>query len=235
VQVLLVATYELGHQPGNLARPAAALRARGHAVRTLDVSIDAWRPELEQWADVVAFSVPMHTASRLARELAAGTEKPTCCYGLYAHQCGDVADRVISGEYEDALVAWVEQPTAGRSVELGQPGTPAPIAPAARDLLPSLDRYAQLDEGGARRLVGSVETTRGCAHRCRHCPVPVVYDGRVRVQDEQAVLDDIARLAAAGASSCDTLGRARCDALGSPYRASSSSVRARRFSVELKS
>jgi hypothetical protein len=35
--------------------------------------------------------------------------------------------------------------------------------------------------------------------------------------------------------SCDTLGNARCDAVGSPYRARSTSVRARRFSVELKS
>jgi len=54
--------------------------------------------------------------------------------------------------------------------------------------------------GDEARLAASVETTRGCAHRCRHCPVPVVYDGRVRVQDETAVLDDVAQLVAAGAT-----------------------------------
>src|SRR5438477_502185 len=42
MRVLLVATYELGHQPGNLAGPAALLGERGHEVRVLDTSIDVW-------------------------------------------------------------------------------------------------------------------------------------------------------------------------------------------------
>jgi radical SAM family protein len=44
-----------------------------------------------------------------------------------------------------------------------------------------------------------VEASHGCSHRCRHCPVPVVYDGRVRVVDEDAVLADVAQLVAMGA------------------------------------
>ena len=55
-------------------------------------------------------------------------------------------------------------------------------------------------DGETTRIVGSVEASRGCAHRCRHCPVPVVYDGRVRVTDEAAVLADIEQLVAAGAT-----------------------------------
>ena len=77
MRVLLVATYELGHQPGNLARPAARLRARGHEVRALDTSVEPWDPSLVDWADAVAFSVPMHTATRLVRELSPGLAKPT--------------------------------------------------------------------------------------------------------------------------------------------------------------
>ena len=50
----------------------------------------------------------------------------------------------------------------------------------ARHLLPPLDRYTRLAVDGEERLVGSVEASRGCSHRCRHCPVPVIYDGRVR-------------------------------------------------------
>ena len=140
----------------------------------------------------------MHTATRLARELAASVDKPVCCFGLYAHMCADVAERVIAGEYERALVDWVEERSTGITIELGRAGPPRSFPRPARDLLPSLDRYVQLAEGTARRLVGSVEATRGCAHRCRHCPVPVVYDGRVRIADEGAVLADIAQLVAGG-------------------------------------
>jgi radical SAM superfamily enzyme YgiQ (UPF0313 family) len=201
VRVLLVATYELGHQPVNLARPAALLRARGHDVRALDTSVDCWDPAAVDWADVVGFSVPMHTATRLTRELAAGIEAPTCCYGLYAHMCSDVVDRVIGGEYEAALVDWVEHPHPGATIELGRaaPSGGENVVPD-RGSLPPLDRYAALSERGVLRLVGAVEASRGCAHRCRHCPVPVVYDGRVRVAAEEAVLADVAQLVDRGAT-----------------------------------
>ena len=205
--MLLVATYELGHQPANLARPAALLAARGHEVRVVDTSLDPWVPDDAIWADAVAFSVPMHTATRLARELADGLDRPTCAFGLYAHVCDDAVDRAISGEYEDALVAWVEEghhaslPTVGgASVELGRATPRHRGTLPARALLPPLTRYAALETDGDRRLVGSIEATRGCAHRCRHCPVPVVYDGRVRVADEADVLADVAQLVALGAT-----------------------------------
>jgi radical SAM superfamily enzyme YgiQ (UPF0313 family) len=200
VRILLVATYELGHQPRNLAAPAARLLQRGHDVRAIDVSVDPWDPALAHWADKVAFSVPMHTATRMVRELASGIDAPICCYGLYAGMCDDIADAVIAGEYEAALVDWVEHDTDARTVQLGRdaaaPGAPLP----ARGLLPALESYTRLVDGDTTRIVGSVEASRGCAHRCRHCPVPVVYDGRVRVTDEAAVLADIEQLVAAGAT-----------------------------------
>jgi Radical SAM superfamily len=170
VRILLVATYELGQQPGNLGTAAAHLRAAGHDVRAVDVSVDDWDAALATWADEVAFSVPMHTATRLARDLAHTVDRPVRCFGLYADQCTDFA----------TPVDW-----------------DAPIP--ARDLLPPLDRYARLDIGGEQRLVGAVLASHGCAHRCRHCPVPVVFDGRVRRLDEDAVLADIAHLVEAGA------------------------------------
>jgi len=170
VRILLVATYELGHQPGSIGAAAAHLRARGDEVRALDVSVDPWDPALVGWADEVAFSVPMHTATRLARDLARGIRRPVRVFGLYAGQCHDFAEPVD----------W-----------------PAPLP--ARDLLPPLDRYARLEIGDEQRLVGSVAASHGCAHRCRHCPVPVVFDGRVVRLDEDAVLADVAQLVEAGA------------------------------------
>jgi hypothetical protein len=80
-------------------------------------------------------------------------------------------------------------------IELGRHAARLP----ARDLLAPLERYARLALGAETRLVGSLDASRGCAHRCRHCPVPVVYDGRVRPIDEEAVVADAAQLVALGA------------------------------------
>jgi pyruvate-formate lyase-activating enzyme len=170
MRVLLVATYELGQQPGALGAAAAHLRAEQHEVRALDVSVDPWDPDVVAWADEVAFSVPMHTATRLARDLARDIDKPVRAFGLYAEQCHDFA----------TPVDW-------------DGGVPD------RTLLPPLDRYARLDVDGDQRLTGAVVATHGCAHRCRHCPVPVVFDGRIQRVDEAAVLADVEQLVAAGA------------------------------------
>jgi hypothetical protein len=189
VKVLLVSTYELGHQPLAVAGPAGRLRARGHDVRCLDLSIDPWEPDLGAWADKVALSVPMHTAARLAREVAPTIGGPVACYGLYAAMCSDVATALVSRDPDTELVRWIEDDS---SLD------PEVVLPA-RDLLPPLERYARLVQGGQEHLVASVEASRGCVHRCRHCPVPVVYDGRIRINDVDAVVADVAEQVAMGA------------------------------------
>jgi len=216
MRTLLVSTYELGHQPLHLASPAAALLDGGHEVRCLDLSVDPWSPELVDWADAVAFSVPMHTAMRLAVPAARSvrrrrSELPICLYGLYAPVSRDlivgaVADRVIAGEYEAALVAWVDEVDA-QAVEGGAPPAArfelrldrASFPTPARHLLPSLERYAHLALGGEERVVGYVEATHGCRHRCRHCPLPAVYDGALRVVGRDTVLADVEQLVDLGA------------------------------------
>jgi radical SAM superfamily enzyme YgiQ (UPF0313 family) len=205
MHVLLVSTYELGHQPLHVASPAAALRAAGHDVRCLDLSVEAWDPAAVEWADRVAFSVPMHTAMRLAMRAAQAVKStrptlPVCFYGLYAPvsrdlTLGRLADRVIAGEYERALVAWVGAGDRTPELDLGRHDFELP----ARDLLPPLERYAHLALDGEERLVGYVEASHGCVHTCRHCPVPTVYDGRIRIVGADTVLDDIAQLVAMGA------------------------------------
>lgn len=223
-RVLLVSTYELGHQPLHVASPAAALRAADHDVRCLDLSVAPWDPQLVRWADAIGFSVPMHTAMRLALRAAAAVrrarpELPVCLYGLYApisreRTLGALADRVIAGEYEPALLAWVDglaaDPTGGGERASGAEQTGGAeraivhlgrgaFHPPARDLLPPLRHYAHLALGGEERLVGYVEASHGCVHRCRHCPVPVVYEGRIRVVGAETVLADIAALVGMGA------------------------------------
>jgi radical SAM superfamily enzyme YgiQ (UPF0313 family) len=211
VNVLLISTYELGHQPLHVASPAAALLQAGHDVRALDLAVQPWDDDLVGWADAVAFSVPMHTAMRLALQAATAIRAehpniPICLYGLYAavardHTVGSVVDRVIAGEYEPALLQWVDSLTPGAA-----PSTAREVfldagrfAVPARHLLPGLDQYARLLIGDDERLAGYVEASHGCVHRCRHCPLPVVYDGRIRVVDVDTILGDVSQLVAMGA------------------------------------
>ena len=214
MRVLLISTYELGHQPLHVASPAAALRRDGHEVRCLDLSVQPWDADALDWAGAVGFSVPMHTAMRLALNAARRLRRehprlPICFYGLYAPVSrelvvGELAGRAIAGEYEPALLAWAsgldspgalpracEQPI----IHLQRGNFDAP----ARELLPPLERYARLAAEGEERLVGYVEASHGCVHRCRHCPVPAVYDGRIRIVQADTVLRDIGRLVDMGA------------------------------------
>jgi radical SAM superfamily enzyme YgiQ (UPF0313 family) len=213
VRVLLISTYELGHQPLQVASPAAALRRAGHELRCLDLSVQPWDADAVEWAQAVGLSVPMHTAMRLALDAGRRVRReqprlPLCFYGLYATVSRELIAREldarpIAGEYEPALAAWLD--------ELAAPGAPATAARPivhlqrgtfelpARELLPGLERYARLAVGGEERLVGYVEASHGCVHSCRHCPVPAVYDGRIRVVQAETVLRDIERLAAMGA------------------------------------
>jgi radical SAM superfamily enzyme YgiQ (UPF0313 family) len=58
--------------------------------------------------------------------------------------------------------------------------------------LPSLDRYATLVmPDGTRKIVGATEATRGCKHRCRHCPIVPVYHGQFRVVPVDVVMADV--------------------------------------------
>jgi radical SAM superfamily enzyme YgiQ (UPF0313 family) len=211
----LVSTYELGHQPLHVASPAGELLRRGHDVRCVDLAVDPWDPTLVDGVDGVALSVPMHTAMRLALRVARSarsrrTGLPVCLYGLYApvsrdHTVGTLVDRVIAGEYEPALCEWADGLAEGAggpsstggavTVDLGRGRFGLP----ARHLLPPLDRYARLAVDGEERLVGAVEASHGCASRCRHCPVPTVYDGRIRLVGPDAVLADVAQLVEQGA------------------------------------
>jgi len=197
VRILLISTYELGRQPLHVAAPAGALRAAGHEVRCLDLAVEPWDPDTVEWADRVALSVPMHTATRLARDLARIVERPTCAYGLYAEMVADECDHAIAGEYTAGLLAWAAGENPGALVQLARERVSH--ARPVRDLLPSLDAYARYVDADGERLVGTVEASHGCSHRCRHCPVPVVYDGRTRGVDADWLLDDVAHLVDLGA------------------------------------
>lgn len=216
MRVLLVSTYELGRQPFGLASPAAWLKAKGHQVSCADLSIESPPRDTISTAGLIAFYLPMHTATRLAviaiekfRRL--NPDAHVCCYGLYAalnepflRTLG--AGTILGGEFEPGLVALADRLAAAVPSQAGAGQVEPAISldrlrflPPDRSSLPSFDHYAHVRVNGANKPSGYTEASRGCKHYCRHCPVVPVYRGSFRVVQVDVVLEDIRRQVLAGA------------------------------------
>ena len=221
MRALLISTYDLGRQPFGLASAAAALEANGVDVRCVDLARQRLDTELVTTSDAVAFFLPMHTATRLAipvvdRIRTLNPRARLCAYGLYAPLNEALLrshgiEHILGGEFEDDLAGTL-QGTAGAVPSLpASPaatisnGAPRPAVARvtfrvpSRDALPPLSKYASLQLGGERRVAGYTEASRGCKHRCRHCPIVPVYDGRFRIVPIEIVVEDIRQQVAAGA------------------------------------
>ncbi|HEX8996511.1 MAG TPA: CUAEP/CCAEP-tail radical SAM protein [Ktedonobacterales bacterium] len=220
--ILLVACYELGHQPLSLASPLSTLRQAGFSPSAIDTSVQSLDDATVRAARLIGISVPMHTALRLGVQVAerahnAHPEAFIVFYGLYASLNADYllrghADAVIGGEYEQALLALAEALDAGAGADsLAIDGVRTsrvdaapvlqrlPFSVPARDSLPPLRQYAHLVRGDEVVSAGYVEATRGCLHTCLHCPITPVYGGRFFVIPRAVVLEDIRAQVAAGA------------------------------------
>ena len=200
MRVVLVNTYDLGRQPFGVASPAAWLRRAGHDVVTVDLSRERMPADALASASLVTFYLPMHTATRLALPLiarcrAAYPSLMLCAYGLYAPlNAALLRERgvsvVLGPEAEADLVAIADGARAPDAVPTLLPRL-AFVTPD-RTTLPTLSHYASLRmPDGSTRVAGATEATRGCKHRCRHCPIVPVYDGQFRVVPVETVLADI--------------------------------------------
>ena len=214
MHVVLLATYEMGRQPFGLASPAAWLRQTGATVQCQDLSRSRLDREAILAADLVAFYIPMHTATRIAVQVAKhvktlNPQAHLCFYGLYAPMNERLlrdlgAGTLIGGEFEAGLLQLVQR--------LQTDSTPGPQPPEAvislerqrfqvpdRRDLPPLPVYAQLKIGERSHVAGYTEASRGCKHFCRHCPIVPIYEGRFRIVQRDVVLEDVRRQVAAGA------------------------------------
>ena len=214
VRALLISTYDLGRQPFGLASPAAWLRAAGVDVDCADTSRVPLEDHQIAAATLVAFYLPMHTATRLAEPLIdrARRVNPSaqlCAYGLYAPLNaqwlrGRGVTEILGPEAERDLVDLVTSRVSDPKSQienLESRGLPRLrfIAPD-RAGLPTLERYASLRmPDGGRRIMGSTDATRGCKHLCRHCPIVPVYQGQFRVVPLDVVMEDVRAQVAAGA------------------------------------
>jgi len=173
--------------------------------RAIDLSRDQLSPDAVSAARVVAFYLPMHTATRLAlpvidRVRSINPDATLCAYGLYA-QLNETLLRehgvttILGPEAEEQLVALAvggARSAEARSAKVDQALPRLQFIQPDRADLPSLDRYATLVmPDGTRKVVGSTDATRGCKHRCRHCPIVPVYNGQFRVVPADVVLADV--------------------------------------------
>ena len=218
-EILLIAGYELGHQPLAVAWPAAFLERLGYQPAVMDVSVEAFDARRARQAKLVAVSVPMHTALRIGvtvidRVRAVNPDCHLCVYGLYASLnaeflLGHGADSVIGGEVEGPLGELATALETGAATPSSVRTKAQAAGPYLRRLdfpvpsraqLPALQTYVKIERGGRQDPAGYVEASRGCRHLCRHCPIPPVYGGRFFAVPRDVVLADIRQQVATGAT-----------------------------------
>ena len=185
--ILLLSCYELGHQPLSLAWPLAALAAAGVEAAAVDLAVDPFPTDLAAGAQLVAFSVPMHTALRLGvdvaqRVRATNPHAHLCFFGLYAWLNRDylldsgLADSLLAGEMEFALVELAQALADGRTADAvagitTRTRTAGPhlvrqtLLLPQRRTLPELSRYAHYvtSEGAIRKRHAAVCTRAATA------------------------------------------------------------------------
>ncbi|MBO0806726.1 MAG: radical SAM protein [Actinobacteria bacterium] len=194
MNVLLVSTYELGHQPFGLASPARWLRelAVVASVRCVDLAVEQLADEDVAAADLIACYVPMHTATRLAAGVAARIRDLNpgahlCFYGLYAPMNESYLRRlggntILGGEFEEGLAALarrIAQPApdrgeprpAGDAVATAAAAQPEPVVSLARQSFLVPDRAGLPDLSRYARLIDAdgTEKKTGYTEATRGC------------------------------------------------------------------
>jgi radical SAM superfamily enzyme YgiQ (UPF0313 family) len=216
MEVVLLSTYDLGHQPFGLASPAAWLRQAGASVTCQDLAVENLDEQAIRCADLIAIYLPMHTATRLASVVAPrltslNPRAHVCFYGLYAplneaFLRGLGAGTILGGEFESGLLSLYALLSSDGKAPA--PAQSEPVISMAKQTfrvpdrrgLPPLSDYAYLTApDGRRHTVGYTEASRGCKHLCRHCPVVPVYDGQFRIIQADVILEDVRQQVAEGA------------------------------------
>jgi radical SAM superfamily enzyme YgiQ (UPF0313 family) len=125
VRVVLISTYELGRQPFGLASPAAWLRTAGADVTCIDLTRAPLSEEAVRDADLVAFFLPMHTATRLAlpvvdRVRRLNPSAHLAAYGLYAPLNETLlrdrgVETILGPEFEEELTGLLNTENTGNT------------------------------------------------------------------------------------------------------------------------
>ncbi len=208
INILAVSTYELGHQPLILARLASTFDHYGVSYTLIDNSVDNrsfetpndFRLSNGSFPTHLIISVPMHTATQLGKKIAERA-RTIFASNITVISLGMYFKVALSapGLFDCGFPTFDSPGLLGT---LGLDDSPSPkmnsLVPN-RTSLPLIANYARLITQNDQRPVGYVESTTGCAHECRHCPVPVVHHGKFKAIARQIVLDEIDNLVENGA------------------------------------
>ncbi|MFG3702249.1 RCCLKC-tail radical SAM protein [Micromonospora sp. NPDC047620] len=215
-RIMVVSSFEAEIQPLASAFAAAAMREHGAHV----IGWDAHQfPDLRPRDDVdmILLSVQqfegLHRGVDLARALRAEHPgAPIVAFGQYAQMNSSAFLETVNAVVFDEPERIAPQLCAAAAKETPLTEVPAlrtrhAIAPRpprrrigttapARDLFPSVVHYpAHHTPYG---LMGNIEVSRGCHHKCTYCSVYGAYDGGVAAYELDTVLADARRLAEEG-------------------------------------
>lgn len=214
-RVLVASAFEAEMQPLSSACAAAAMRAR-------DTDVVGW--DAHRFADampdgpfdLVLVSVQqfegVERALDLCERLAAAYGTKIVAFGQYAQmnhrEFLKTADAIAMDEPERIAAELAEAARGERALgdvpalmtldgmrprpPRRRIGVPAP----ARDLFPSLVHYPA--HHSPYGLMGNVEASRGCHHKCTYCSVYGAYDGGVAAYESDTILADCRQLAEEG-------------------------------------
>ena len=220
---VIVSTFEGGYQPMTAITATTALRAAGFDADLLDVYVDGPQPGRLKEAEIIGISVPLYDSLTCGIQVAQDirASNPTASiifFGQYAtinasRLSGRHGDFAVAGEWEVPLVELVAQLKGGavpkqiagildsqnakRNVAVRPWLSRDHFRVPDRTLAPPLSKYPQPQIEkltGKPQIVGAVETTRGCHHKCTYCSVFAAYDGKVLLVPRQIVVDDVRAL-----------------------------------------
>jgi len=213
-RILVVSPYEAELQPLVSACAAAALRDEGADVTGWDYH-QFPDPAPVGPFDLILVSVGQYEGLErglsITGKLAVETDSPIVVFGQYAQlnrrDFLAIADGVIIDEPEriaaDLVALAAGRLALGEVAALVTRSGMKPMPPRkrisvvpARDLFPPLVHYpAHHSPFG---LMGNIEASRGCHHKCTYCSVYGAYDGKIAPYDVDAVVADAIALADEG-------------------------------------
>ncbi|MGH3253050.1 MAG: radical SAM protein [Trebonia sp.] len=216
-KILVVSAFEAKLQPVLAAGAAAALRSAGAQVSAWDADVCPGDFPGGEF-DLVLISIPSFEgiepgAERAARFRRAGAPRVLAC-GQYAWlnaaALASAADGVVTDEPEgmtSQLLAYASGQVTAEQAEGIYTGAGARSRPKgrtprqwqlpARDLFPPVSSYPEHDTRFG--LLGNIEATRGCHHRCSYCAVYSAYGVSAIPVDPAMITADAEQLAAQGA------------------------------------
>jgi radical SAM superfamily enzyme YgiQ (UPF0313 family) len=225
MKVIVATTFESGYQPLNAICAATAIKDAGFDVSLVDVYVEGLHEANFYYADVICISIPLFDSLSTGVQLAENIEKwnskaKIVFFGQYAtinanSLTGKYSHYTIVGEWEIPLVNLVKYLNGFETdllgvVDIAKARSNKTIIPYLnrsdftlpdRSLSPPLIKYPQpqIDRLlGEKQIVGGVEGTRGCHHKCTYCSVYAAYKGKIIIVPGDLIERDVEALVAQG-------------------------------------